>query len=429
MLAIGALLMPLVFTIALNDVFALPKTIVMLALTALLLPGALVLGLRRGAFAPSRWSWVTVALAVYLTLTVAATIHSADPMHSLLGEQLQFQGLLATVGYAVAFAVARATLVSERRVRWLVVAIILAATVSSLYGVAQQARLDPIWHALDRGRIFSTLGQANALAAYLVLALPLAISLGLALPWPRRVAACMAAGLIAVALALTLSRGGFIGAVVGLAVFCGTLLRPSMLTRRRLGSAGVALVLVAMVGLLPPVQASISRVVDRARTTADLAEGSNAGHLDLWAVGIRIAADYPILGAGPEMYPVLFASYRDRVLPTARAKAMARFRPESPHNVPIAIADAAGLPALLAYLAITCGALVTGRRRLRVGSSTERLLLAGILAAVIGHLVTDMFMTAEVAGSWTFWVLLGVLAAGRGSMTPSRAEQDQPTAS
>jgi O-antigen ligase len=413
LLAIGALVLPLVFDTASSDVFALPKTIAMLALTALLLPGALVLGLRRGALAPSRWSWLTVALAVYLTLNVAATLHSADQAHSLVGEQLQFQGLLATLGYAVAFAVARASLVTERRLRWLVGAVVLAGALASLYGVAQQLKFDPIWQVLDRGRIFSTLGQANALAAYLVLALPLAIAAGLALGWPRRVVAWVGAGLVATALALTLSRGGYLGAVVAVASLSAVLVRRSMVTRRRLGVAAAVLVVVAMAGVLPPVQASLGRVVQRAGLTADVAEGSNASHLDLWAVGVRIAAGYPLLGAGPEMYPTLFATYRDSVLPPARARVMASFRPESPHDVPIAIADAAGLPALLAYLAIILGALAAGWKRLRASSGAERLLLAAILAAVLGHVVTDLFMTAEVAGSWTFWVLLGVLAAGQ----------------
>jgi O-antigen ligase len=154
----------------------------------------------------------------------------------------------------------------------------------------------------------------------------------------------------------------------------------------------------------------VQRIAERAVLGAALDESSTASHLDLWAVGIRVALDNPILGVGPEIYPSLFPEYRDRVLSPARAAIMARFRPESPHNVPIAVADAAGVPALVAYLALVAGILVAAARRLATASRRERWLLAGLIAAVVGHLVTDLFMTAEAAGSWTFWVLLGVLS-------------------
>jgi O-antigen ligase len=413
-----------VFTTALSDAFALPKTATMLVLTVLLLPGLLLLGLRRGALSVGGWSVATIVLAVYLILTAAATVHSADSIQSLIGERLQYQGLLATLAYVVAFVAARAVLVTEHRIRALALAVVVAATIASLYGLAQQVGLDPIWHVLDRGRIFSTLGQANALAAYLVLALPLAVAVGLASNGPRRLALLAAAVLIAIAIAFTLSRGGYLGALVAMGAFGALLVRRSMLTprRARLVAAG-AVIVVGMVSLVPPVTATFNQVVQRASKTIDLAEGSAASHLDLWAVGIRMATDYPVLGMGPEMYPVLFPQYRNRVLSPVRAAVMARFRPESPHNVPIAIAAGAGLPALLAYLAIVLSALVGGWRRLRMGPSlTERLLIAALLAAALGHLTTDLFMTGEVAGSWTFWILLGVLTAGQAHRPPREGE-------
>jgi O-antigen ligase len=414
-----------VFTTALSDAFALPKTATMLVLTVLLLPGLLLLGLRRGALSVGGWSVATIVLAVYLILTVAATVHSADSIQSLIGERLQYQGLLATLAYVVAFVAARAVLVSEERIRALALAVVVAATIASLYGLVQQVRLDPIWHVLDRGRIFSTLGQANALAAYLVLALPLAVAVGLASNGRvRRLALLAAAVLIAIAIAFTLSRGGYLGALVAMGALGAFLVRRSMLTPRRARLvAACAVIVVGMVSLVPPVTASFNQVVQRASKTIDLAEGSASSHLDLWAVGIRMATDYPVLGMGPEMYPVLFPQYRNRVLSPARAAVMARFRPESPHNVPIAIAAGAGLPALLAYLAIVMSALVAGWRRLRIGQSlTERLLIAALLAAALGHLTTDLFMTGEVAGSWTFWILLGVLTADQSHPPPREGE-------
>jgi O-antigen ligase len=411
-LAAGTVILPLVFTIANSDVFALPKTIAMLALTVVLLCGVAWLAIRRRADWTRQVPPELQVLAVYLVLTTAATAHSADPLHSLVGERLQYQGLLATLGYAVAFLVARVALADARRIRWLGVALVAAAVVVAGYGLAQQTGHDPIWHVLDRGRIFSTLGQSNALAAYLVLAFPV----GLALAWTSgqvgRFGWAAAAVAIGITAMLTMSRGGFLGLGAVVLVLGALLVRRSAFTRRRLAAvAGAALLALVVVVTIPGVSALVGRVIHRESTTAKLDEGSIAMHLDLWAVGVRIALDYPVLGVGPETYPALFPTYRNRVLPHDRAVILARFRPESPHDVPIAIADAAGLPALAAYLAFLGLVLSRGWRRMRGSSGTERLLLAALLAAIVGHFVTDLFMTAEVTGSWIAWVAIGILAA------------------
>ena len=184
----------------------------------------------------------------------------------------------------------------------------------------------------------------------------------------------------------------------------------------------------ALIAFVPPVTRSAARVLDRVLQTADLGEGSAASHLDLWAVGLRMAVDYPVLGIGPEIYPRLFSRYRDEVLSPERAAVMARFRPESPHDVPIAIAVGAGLPALVAYLGVVVLAMRSGFRRMRRAPPVEQLLLAALLASAVGHLVTDLFMTAEVTGSWMFWVLLGALSAQPGGAHRHRdsSQSDEP---
>jgi O-antigen ligase len=429
-LAAGTFVLPLVFTIALDDVFALPKTAVMLGLSIVLLGGLLLLARRPGTIALGQVSGVTLALGAYLVLTSAATLRSPDPLHSLLGEQLQYQGLLATVGYALAFLAARSSLGNPGWLRRLIAVAVGAAVAVSLYGLLQQLDADPLWDILNKGRPFSTLGQANALAAYLVLVLPLALALSINGRGIGRAAGTLAAAAIWITLALTLSRGGYLGGGLALLVFAVCVVRRLSLTRRRVAIGGGLVVgVLALVAVVPPVSRMAERVVDRVLQTADLGESSAASHLDLWAVGVRMAVDYPLLGIGPEIYPQLFPRYRDDVLSPARAAVMGRFRPESPHNVPIAIAVGAGIPALVAYLAILGLAMRAGWLRLRRAPPMERLLLAALLAGVAGHFTTDLFMTAEVTGSWMSWVMLGALCAGADGASTHRVlprSQDVP---
>lgn len=131
-------------------------------------------------------------------------------------------------------------------------------------------------------------------------------------------------------------------------------------------------------------------------------------HVSLWRVGLAIVADHPIIGTGPDTYAIMFADYRDDVLDADTARHLAKFRPESPHNVYIATASGSGLFALaaLGLLVLLIGrSVLTGALHGR--SSIAWPLSAGVAASLAGHLVTDMFMTQETTGSLVFWVLMG----------------------
>ena len=137
-------------------------------------------------------------------------------------------------------------------------------------------------------------------------------------------------------------------------------------------------------------------------------------HLDQWTVGAAIVADHPLLGTGQDTYVLMFEDYRDDVLPADRAVLLSFFRPESPHNVYLAIAAGAGVPALFAYLAVVGAAAARATRATRSAADPRATVFAAAcLAAVAGHLVTDMFLTAETSGSVSFWIVLGAAAALR----------------
>ncbi len=416
-LCLTALLLPLLFVPTLPDAFALPRLVALYVLVPLALAGpivALVIGPP-----PTRTSvvWMDGAAVVFGILAVAAWLLSPALWHNLQGEPLQYQGLLPLLLYLAAYACARFALREARRVRRLLVLVVVAGAVSAAYALMQQARLDPIWHALDKGRVFGTLGQANALGAYLVLALPAATVLAATSRGVARLGAAWAGLMILAALVLSYSRGAYLGAAgaaVGLVLLGARSWRShDACGGRRLGRhAGPTLVgagIVAVVLMVLPATRDMAiRATERALSTADLQEGSIADRLDLWTVGVRISLDHPLLGIGPDSYALEFPDYRDAVLPPGRAAFMGRFRPESPHNVYLALADGLGLPALAAYLALTAGALAAAWRTARRAEGEVAILAAAVGAMLVGHLVTDAFMTAELAGSLLFWVLLGV---------------------
>ena len=360
------------------------------------------------------WSFVGVALVAFGGWNLLAWGLAPDQVHALVGERLQYQGLAAIFAYVVFMLSAWITVRSARRRTQFLLATAAGGTFVAGYAIAQRAGLDPIWPTLPHDRVFSTIGQANALGAYLVLAIPLVVAL-VGRRRSTQLAAAAVVALMLAALAFTLSRGGYLGTATTTIVMAGALLlwRRRVATRRRVGIAAlVGIGVLVAVLTAPGTRAIVQRVATRALLTADLSESSTQIKLDLWAVGVTIAADHPLVGVGQDGYVLVFDEYRDQVLSPARAAHMARFRPESQHNVYLALADGAGLPALAAYLTLV--AAVGGRLIYALRTIEEPgawLVAAALLAAVCGHLVTDLFITAETTGSILFWTVLGIGAA------------------
>lgn len=404
-----ALLVPLVFTIASADVFVLPK---ITALRVALIAGlALFLAGRENRInarsSPLLLRIVDPVLVGYAVLTCIATVVSIDPGLSLVGRPEQYQGLATTLLYIAFFYLAREALATDLRLWILAGASVAGGAIAGGYAVLQKLHLDPIWNTLAGGRAFSTIGQAEWLGAYFVICL----ALGAGLLWHVRSrwrwAAVASVGIIFIGLLLTLSRGAYLGLVVAGAVFAVTMTPGAHPTRRWLWALPVLVVALGTAIAFAPIRNEAQLMLTRAASTTDLTEGSIVGRLDLWQVGVADAVDHPFLGTGPETYTEIFPQYRDRMIENRRQFWLA-YSPESPHNVYLAIADGAGLPALAAYLILIGASLVQlARNCARAPSRETRAMLAGMLAAAAGHLVTDLFMTADVTASWLFWVLLG----------------------
>ncbi len=408
LLMAGVTIVPLVFTIASPDVFVITKLAV---LRVMLFVGLFLFGLIVARASPAAGiplsRVVDLALIAYLLFTTLATAFSIEPVTSLYGQFDQYQGLLTALLMAVFFAFARSTLASVARLRLLGIGALAGGSLVAVYAVVQQLRLDPIWNTLDKGRVFSTIGQAEWLGAYFMICLALGLPLVLCGPLRIRLPAGAALALIFVGLLLTFSRGAYLGLLVGLIVFAAGVAPLVRLSRRWLAAVPAAAVVVVLILAVPPLRDQARAVVNRAASTADFSDGSINDRFDLWRAGIAMAIDHPLLGTGPDTYPEVFPHYRDTVLAGRRAYWLV-YRPESPHNVPLAIATGAGLPALAAYLAFVGAVLLAvGRVLRRKLDLTSRVTVAAVAAGIAGYFVTDLFMTADVAGTWILWLLLG----------------------
>ena len=416
------------------DAFALPKAQAMWVFVVAAAVAA-VLGATakksRLTLPLDRITWSALGFAALISVSWFFSVDRATSLH---GEPLQYQGLLSMLSYPALFLLARSAFTTPARFRQLFWAVTVGAVAVASVALLERLGLDPRPFS-PIGRVYSTIGQPNWLAAYLVVVTPVA----LALAWShnsaarRRVLAGVT-GLLVAGVVWTLSRAGYMGLVAAMLLLAGLYWR--RLHRWPIAEiAVVMLVSVALVVLVPEnniplVSANSTPLVPATHTPDPVAAATDDGdlttpgntvvaglhrrsdHISLWRVGFAIIVDHPIVGTGPDTYAIVFPEYRDKVLDVGTARYLADFRPESPHNVYIATASGSGLFALAALGLLI---LLIGRSSLAGSMHGDAPgawpLSAGVAAALAGHLVTEMFMTQETASSLVFWVIAGAAVA------------------
>ncbi len=122
-----------------------------------------------------------IPILLFVSSQLLSTLFSIDPHVSWFGYYSRFNGgMLSIVCYVVlfyAFVSNLTNLTNLSHLSNLVKGMILSAVLVALYGVAERLGIDKhLWVQDVQNRVFSSLGQPNWLAAYLVTLVPLAMA-------------------------------------------------------------------------------------------------------------------------------------------------------------------------------------------------------------------------------------------------------------
>ncbi len=118
----------------------------------------------------------TIAALVFATLQIIATVTSIAPSISWWGSYMRLQGGYTFLAYFTLFLIMMASLRRREQVDRLVTVALLVSVPVSFYGIVQFLHLDPLpWGGDVTTRVTSSLGNAIFLAAYLIMAVPLAL--------------------------------------------------------------------------------------------------------------------------------------------------------------------------------------------------------------------------------------------------------------
>lgn len=309
-----------------------------------------------------------LALGFYIAWLTVAVLFSQEPRASWHG--------FAELFSLAALPLALISVAGERRVRFVVDALILMVSLLALSGLLQ---LLAGYGAIDR-RIRGPFSHYMTFSGVLLLVDLLLLARMLAGPraergskWPldHRWVAWLCLGLVNWALISALTRNAWLGLLAGL----GFLLW--VRHRRWLLAAPLAAMLFLLLAPVP--------VVARALSTASLSDDSNYDRLCMLEAGARMTAEHPLFGIGPQVAERRYPIYRHPTAP--------RFNVPHLHNSFVQLAAERGLPGLASYLGllwVPLAAAWRGYRREGTEGGRSDLWL-GVVAALIALAVAGLF--------------------------------------
>ena len=182
----------------------------------------------------------------------------------------------------------------------------------------------------------------------------------------------VALGFMVTAIVVSLTRNALIGVMVGGAIVVA-LRKP------------VALLLLPVVAVILFGTAPAS-VKDRITSIADPGNVHNRERLYLWGAGVKIIADYPVLGAGQDTFPVVYPKYRH---PDVKEPGLPHL-----HNNFLQIASERGFTGFVSWLTIWIAAIIYMGKAFRQTDKENRrgrAALAASMAGVVAFHVAGMF--------------------------------------
>jgi O-antigen ligase len=265
--------------------------------------------------------------------------------------------------------------------------------------------IPPVIPPLDLALNISTIeGNYTAMLIPLVLAGAIAVNQRHA-----RIGLIGLAGALFVIEFLTFSRGGLLGALVGVAVLVAfasqrwtwktPLLHPRIILSAALLVIGAALLVL---------------VWSMGQSRSD----SDRGRIDIWRSGLDMTRDYPLTGVGPGLFGLALRSYRDPDLVQDKIV--------SAHNLFLNTLAETGIPGLLIGLWIIGALGHVWWSRWRNAALDRRPWLEGALVAFVAYGVHSLVDTFPLTSSVLPLLILAAYTAAPPETAPVQESQPQP---
>ena len=350
------------------------------------------------------WKWIKTPLdlpiLILFILSILSTIFSLHPQTSIWSTIL-------LLNYLTIFYLAIHTIRSRSQFKQLMYLIIGIATFLSVFGLFKYFGANPFpwWNYTDIPqnvhRLSATFGNPDHLAGYMEMAIPLLLGLFLTgFRSGKRFLMIYLCCLLLTALLLTLSRGGWVGSLLGLSFMAVALLTSRHFQRKKL--------LVALVGgffAVALIVLASTPVVERIRTIEQKHEASSfRSRVKVWGEVVEMIGDYPLFGIGPGTFATAFTQYQPPGL--SKHYTMA-------HNDYLHFTSEVGLPLIAIIVWMIIALYRKGFTKLNNPSRLVRGITLGALSgitAILVHSISD-FNLHIPANALLFAVLAALVVA------------------
>lgn len=315
---------PLVLFTKTSEIFEFNKIVLTYSLTVLIISSWLIkMILKRKII--FRRTILDYPILIFLGAQILATVFSINPHTSLLGYYSRFHGgLLSSLSYVLLYwaYVSNMDFAKTKRAIYITFA---SAALISIYGVLEHFGIDKnIWVQDVQNRVFSTLGQPNWLAAWLVALIPivwtLAILKGQKSKYYQSVLGLF--GLLFITLLFTKSRSGILGFIVAYALFWGGIyfvqkkkIKSLLKTFSFITSLIVVIAFIVGTPWTPNVNELFSQQETEIQEPLGPAletGGTESGEIRkiVWKGAFNIWKNYPIFGSGVETFAYSYYNFR-----------------------------------------------------------------------------------------------------------------------
>ena len=334
-----------------------------------------------------------IPLLLFLFSQLLSTALSIDVRTSLLGYYSRFHGgFFSTLSYSLlfwAFVSNMDRAKTLKAIRFL----FFSGIIVSFYGVLQHFGIDKdVWVQDVQNRVFSTLGQPNWLAAWLLTLLPIAWAFYLTLrqksknfwPWLG------VSALYVLTLAYAKSRSGLLGLVAVSGIFWG-------INRFKNSFLLIALSLFLIFAGGTPWERKTTETVGPALETG----GTESGQIRkiVWKGAIDVWKKYPLTGSGVETFA--FSYYQFRPVEHNLVSEW-DFLYNKAHNELLNILATTGLLGLGAYLFFSGVVVFYFVKKIK---ASPDILDVAFLAGFSGIFITNFFGFSVVAVSLLYFLL------------------------
>lgn len=351
-----------------------------------------------------KFDLINKLLLIYFLFITLSLFFSLDPLLSIQGRPLRYDGYTTQLIYIILFLFARTIKSIDKR---FIYAVSFVTTLLSLYGMIQYLGLDPFPRDLIRlnwTSAFSTFGNQNFFGSFLVLQIPFNLYI---IAVYKNKWAYIPYGISLVALLMTSTRSAWIGFIVSFILILILTYKQNNQYKQIIIFSIVIVVLFNLFDnnqLLNRFMTILSdlKILSSTSYTENPKAIEQVGsvRMFIWIRVIELIKMRPLFGFGIENLAIAFEKYYyNDIISINGSYAII----DKAHNDFLHIAVSSGIISLISYLTFVLTILISSFKRI------SKDLNIVFISSIIGYLACLFFNISVVSVTYIFWIYLGLM--------------------